>query len=97
MEEVPDTLLLVAVVLAQIQEVEDVRMPMHKVCDEGARPLVVTLVHIPCVAHGEEEAVVALGPGVGSVEDGGEGVSKQLLRQEVTGLDSAVNIHGHPH
>merc|ERR1719500_1454665 len=158
-EEVPGTLLLLTMILTQIQEIEDVRMPGLKVDSESSWPLVAALVDIPggvvedpehgdqavavtistgnigtsgsnavhvqantssrlrdegallqgvvdaldtVAVHGQEEAAAELGPGGGRVEQGGGGVGKKLLGEEVIGLNSTINIlsmdaHGHPH
>ena len=46
-EEIAGTLLLLTVVLAKLQEIENVRMPGLEVHSEGALPLASALIHIP--------------------------------------------------
>mmetsp|Transcript_145641 Transcript_145641/g.206265 ORF Transcript_145641/g.206265 Transcript_145641/m.206265 type:complete len:274 (+) Transcript_145641:1212-2033(+) len=65
-EEIAGTLLLLTVVLAKLQEIENVRMPGLEVHSEGALPLASALIHIPrrlveIAEHGYEAVAVAVG------------------------------------
>ena len=67
-EQVPGSLLLLPVVLPQVQEVEDVRVPGLQVDGEGPGSLVPALVDVPGSVvedpqHGHEAVTVAVGPG----------------------------------